>query len=248
MSVTGRLAGSVLILAALILTACASQVTADVGAEDRRETVVVLHGLGRTRGAMWLLGSRIEQAGFDVVRIGYDSLNEPPERILSQVSRQIDACCANSVSPVHFVGHSLGGLMIRAYLARHNLRSLGRVVLIATPNAGTPLVDAHRDTWWMGLAGPTARRLGTDPDSFPNSLPAPEYPVGVIGGVSEIPWLKDQIPGRDDGLVPLQSTRLSGMVDFVVIEASHAGLRYSREVAHQAVAFLRTGRFAHDSD
>jgi pimeloyl-ACP methyl ester carboxylesterase len=237
-----------LVVALFGLPACASRATPDAGTQGARETVVVLHGLGRDRTSMWLLGSRIEEAGFDVVRIGYDSLNEPPERILADLSRQIDACCADLAVPVHFVGHSLGGLMIRAYLARQRPGVLGRVVLIAAPNAGTPLVDAHRDSWWMGLAGPTAQSLGTDPGSFPNSLPAPDYPVGVIAGVSEIPWLKDQIPGPDDGLVPLASTRLGGMLDFVVVESSHAGLRYSREVARQVIAFLRGGHFARDRE
>ena len=134
-----------------------------------RETVVLLHGLGRTRAAMWPMAVRIEKAGFDVVRIGYDSLRQTPEQILAEVSRQIDACCANLPASVHFVGHSLGGLMIRAYLAGHEVRSRGRVVLIATPNAGTPLVDAYGDAWWMDLVGPTAKSLGTGLDSFPNS-------------------------------------------------------------------------------
>jgi hypothetical protein len=114
--------------------------------------------------------------------------------------------------------------------------------LIATPNAGTPLVDAYRDSWWMDLAGPTAKSLGTDPDSFPNSLPAPDYPVGVIAGVREAAFL-DLIPGDDDGLVPVESTKVAGMADFVVVESNHVYLRYSREVARQTIAFLRTGEF-----
>jgi len=243
MRIPGLFEVVVLILAALGLSACVSQKTADVGAASGNEIVVVLHGLGRTKAAMWLLASRIEKGGFDVVSIDYDSLNETPEQILVDVSRQIDACCTGSASPVHFVGHSLGGLMIRAYLARHRLPSLGRVVLIATPNAGTPLVDTFRDSWWMGFAGPTAQRLGTDVDSFPNSLPPPDYPVGVIAGISELPWLKDQIPGRDDGLVPLKSAEVIGMADLLVVEASHAGMRYSEEVACQTIAFLRSGKF-----
>ena len=195
---------------------------------------------------MWPMAVRIEKAGFDVVRIGYDSLRQTPEQILAEVSRQIDACCANLPASVHFVGHSLGGLMIRAYLAGHEVRSRGRVVLIATPNAGTPLVDAYGDAWWMDLVGPTAKSLGTGLDSFPNSLPKPDYPVGVIAGVREYRLLEDLIPGEHDGLVPLESTRIDGMVDFITVDSNHAFLRYSREVARQTVAFLRTGRFLRD--
>jgi hypothetical protein len=234
--------------ALLVLLACsggstpAGERTAAARDPTEAETVVLLHGLGRSEAAMWLLASRIEAAGFDAVRIGYDSLGDPPERILAAVSRQIDACCKASIRPVHFVGHSLGGLIIRAYLAENELRTPGRVVLIATPNAGTPLVDAYRDSWWMQFAGPTARSLGTGPESFPNSLPPPDYPVGVIAGVRDAA-LFDLIPGDDDGLVPLESTRVAGMVDFIVVESNHYLMRYSPEVARQTIAFLKTGEF-----
>jgi pimeloyl-ACP methyl ester carboxylesterase len=239
------LAALVLILTGLGVSTCAGERTSDARGAADKETVVLLHGLGRSEAAMWLLASRIETAGFDVVRIGYDSLGDPPERILATVSRQIDACCKASPNPVHFVGHSLGGLIIRAYLAENELRTPGRVVLIATPNAGTPLVDAYRDSWWMDLAGPTAKSLGTDPDSFPNSLPAADYPLGVIAGVRDARFV-DLIPGDDDGLVPLESTKVTGMVDFTIVEANHLLLRYSQEVARQTIAFLRTGEFLHN--
>jgi len=212
-----------------------------------REIVVLLHGLGRSEAAMWFLAARLEAAGFQVVRIGYDSLRDPPERIVATVSLMIEACCKDSPEPVHFVGHSLGGLIIRAYLAENEVSTPGRVVLIATPNAGTPLVDAYQDSWLIDLVGPTAKRLGTGPESFPNSLPAPDYPVGVIGGVRDAAFF-DLIPGADDGLVPLESTKVAGMVDFIAVESNHYLMRYSSEVARQTIAFLRTGEFLRSGD
>jgi pimeloyl-ACP methyl ester carboxylesterase len=228
----------------LLVSGCVGQPVATSRDVPARETVVLLHGLGRGKASMWLLASRIEQAGFDVVRIGYESLSDSPQGILASVGRQIDACCADLPGPLHLVGHSFGGLLIRGYLAGREPRWLGRVVLIGTPNAGTPLVDMHRDAWWMDYLGPTARRLGTQQDSFPNSLPQPNYPVGVIAGVWEAPMLDDLIPDDSDGLVPRASTRVEGMTDFVVVESNHWSLRYSREVALQTIAFLRTGRFS----
>ena len=65
---------------------------------------------------MWLLAKRIEDAGYHVKRIGYSSLNVTPQEILEEVTGQIDSCCAHYQKPVHYVGHSLGGLLIRAYL------------------------------------------------------------------------------------------------------------------------------------
>ena len=242
MPLAKHLAAFCLILVGAGVSTSAWEPTSAAGHATDRETVVLLHGLGRTESAMWLLASRIEAAGFDVVRIGYDSLDSPPERILAAVSQEIDACCKELPRPVHLVGHSLGGLIIRAYLAENELRTPGRVVLIATPNAGTPLVDAYRDSWWMDLAGPTAKSLGTDPDSFPNSLPAPDYPVGVIAGVRDARFV-DLIPGDDDGLVPLESTKVAGMVDFIMVDSNHVLDGIQPEVARQTIAFLQTGEF-----
>jgi pimeloyl-ACP methyl ester carboxylesterase len=191
------------------------------------------------------LGIAHEAADFEVGRIDYDSLSDPLERIVATVSQKINACKA-SPKLVHFVGHSLGGLIIRAYLAENELRVPGRVVLIATSNAGTPLVDGYRDSWWMDLAGPTAKTLGTDPESFPNSLPAADYPVGVVAGVRDARF--DLIPGDDDGLVPLESTKVAGIVAFITVESDHVWMRYSQEVARQTIAFLRTGAFLRDRE
>lgn len=220
-----------------------AQATPHGGDDAERETVVVLHGLGRNKSAMWLLAARIEAAGFRVERIGYKSLKDSPQRILENVGRQIDTCCAQRATPVHFVGHSLGGLLVRGYLAGKPVKHLGRVVLIGSPSQGTPVVDDYRTAWWMKFAGPTAKALGTGSDSFPKSLPAPDYPLGVIAGKVERLVDYPAVPGDDDGLVPVDATRVEGMQDFVVIESSHSMLRYDELAAEQAIAFLKSGQF-----
>lgn len=207
------------------------------------ETVVLLHGFGRSNAAMWVLALRLKDAGYQVVQVGYGSLGNSPEDILQDVIRQIDDCCSELEQPVHFVGHSLGGLMIRAYLAGHRVKSMGKVVLIGTPNKGTPVVDLFKDSWWMQLAGPTASALGTDENSFPRSLPAPDYSLGIIAGVTDNGFFSGQIPGEDDGLVPVASTSLAGMEDFIIIETNHTMMRYNSEVALQTISFLRNSRF-----
>lgn len=223
----------------------ATPATTDALPDGDKETVVLLHGLGRGKSAMWLLGERLEKAGYRVERIGYPSLRDDPRKVLAGVRAQIDSCCAQREQPVHFVGHSLGGLLARAYLADKPVRTLGRVVLIGSPSQGTPLVDAYRDTWWMKIAGPTANALGTGADSFPRSLPAPDYPLGVIAGKRERHLEYPVIEGDDDGLVPVEATRVEGMQDFVVVEAGHAQLRYDERTAELTVAFLKSGKFTH---
>lgn len=222
------------------------EASTDAGKAEVREHVVLLHGLARGSLSMWLLAHRLERAGYEVTSVDYDSVGETPEAVLAEAHAQIDACCLQGGQVIHFVGHSLGGLVIRAYLASHKVERLGRVVLIGTPNSGTPLVDHHRDAWWMGLAGATAASLGTGPDSLPRSLPAPYYPVGVIAGMTRNGFFSDLIQGEDDGMVPVASAKLAGMRDFVVVDSGHSMMRYDADVARQAIAFLKNGRFIHD--
>ncbi len=237
-----------LLLAAVILSYVFMPNPGHESVQDDKDLVVLLHGLARSNAVMWLLASRLEDAGFQVRRVGYSSLNRSPEQMLEEVRGQIDACCAAHRRRVHFVGHSMGGLLIRAYLEDEPVQNLGRVVLIGTPNQGTEVVDRFRDRWWMQMLGPAALSLGTDDDSFPNSLDAPYYPVGVIAGES---WrdIDDEIlPGKDDGLVPVEATKLEGMSDFLVVRTGHAFMRYDDEVARQTVAFLKDGAFLRNGE
>ena len=245
MNLHSYIAGCLLSLGIIALTATAETLPPEDTPTTTGDTVVLLHGLGRGESAMWLMAHRIEKAGFNVIRVGYDSLDASPEAIVSSVTHDIDACCKALPGSVHFVGHSLGGLLIRAYLAENLVPNRGRVVLIGTPNSGTPLVDRYRDSWWMELAGPTANALGTGPGGFPQSLPPPDYPVGIIAGIQQGVLVKHIIPEASDGMVPVESTKLEGMVDFIIIETGHSFMRYDDEVAAQTIAFLMRGRFDH---
>jgi pimeloyl-ACP methyl ester carboxylesterase len=238
--------GLLVLTAALAMGACALGPGRTPQDTEARETVVLVHGLWRGDTSMWLLGRRLEEAGFEVVRLDYASFSASAEEIVLEVATQIDACCRDLGHPVHFVGHSMGGLAIRAYLVDSQIGHRGRVVMIGSPNSGTPIVDEYGESWWMGLAGPAARQLGTGPDSFPNSLPEPDYPVGVIAGFRVSAPGLDLIPGDDDGLVPVESTKLPDMTDFVVVNAGHSRMRYSDDVARQTIAFLRDGRFVRE--
>jgi pimeloyl-ACP methyl ester carboxylesterase len=243
---------SLLLISTLVLLLTCQAGLAGPGSPEAqatdREVVVLLHGLGRNNMAMWRLTHRLEDAGFHVVRVGYSSLDLSPREILEEVSSQIDNCCSGHDKTVHYVGHSLGGLLIRAYLQERRPDNLGRVVLLGTPNQGTPIVDYFRDHWWMRLLGPTTNALGTDSESFPSSLEPPWYPVGVIAGVTKMDINEPWLPGADDGLVTVEATRLEGMSDFIVMNTGHAFMRYDPEVARQTISFLKEGEFAREQE
>ena len=234
------------VFAAILLSGLPQDVAAE-GTSDK-ETVVLLHGLGRSSTSMWIFALRLKRAGFHVELVGYDSINQNPDEILKEITAQIRECCADISGPIHFVGHSLGGLMVRAYLQNNDVANLGRVVLMGTPNQGTVAADYFRDSWLLRRLGPTAERLGTDEKSFPRTLEDPYYPVGIIAGEFESDLIDNVIPGKDDGLVPVDATKLEGMTDFIVLRTSHAMMRYDEEVARQTIEFLKYGRFDHNNN
>ena len=210
------------------------------------EDVVLLHGLGRSDRAMRPLADALTRAGYRVHNLTYPSLAEEPEQLVSQVGEQIDACCAHA-ERLHFVTHSLGGLVARAVLARATRANLGRVVMLAPPNNGSAYADLVRESKLrVDELPPAITALGTDPESFARSLPPPSYPLGVIAGARSVNPLDPLLlAGPGDGAVSLASARLPGMRDFLVVDATHASIRRRADVHAQVIAFLRTGAFEH---
>lgn len=229
---------------AAALAACSSPAHSSSTPRPDAEVVVLLHGLGRTERSMRLLGTRLSKAGFHVVNLGYPSTELAPDGLVSHLDRELDACCRGATR-VHFVTHSLGGIVVRAQLARRRPENLGRVVMLAPPNRGSELVDRVGGSKLFAWAlGPTARELGTDAGSLPNRLPAPDYELGVVAGNASLnPIGSALVPGDDDGIVSVARTQLPGVTDFVEVRASHTFIMRSELVAGEVISFLRNGHF-----
>lgn len=216
------------------------------GRQDERAAVVLLHGIARTDRSMSALTERLSEAGFRTHNVRYPSTEQSPAELVEFLASEVAACCKDAPS-LHFVTHSLGGLLVRAYLAGHKPGNLGRVVMIAPPNRGSEIVDSLGDTaLFRWVYGPTGPELGTDEESFPNRLPDPDYEVGIIAGTESLnPIGSALIPDQDDGAVSVERTRLPGMADFVTVRRSHTFIMNAPETAEHTVHFLEHGRFAH---
>ncbi|MBW2426546.1 MAG: alpha/beta hydrolase [Deltaproteobacteria bacterium] len=199
---------------------------------------------------MRILEWRLAARGYRVSNIDYSSRVARIEDASDAVFAQLDERLSHS-SPVHFVTHSLGGLVLRCLLARHEIASAGRAVMLAPPNRGSELADRLRSLGLFArLLGPLAAQLGTRPEDLPQRLPSPTIPFGVVAGSR---WLNPAGPfwleGAHDGTVSVASTRLEGMSDHLVLPFTHTFIMNRSEVARQVDAFLQAGRFAHpDAD
>lgn len=208
------------------------------------ETVVLLHGYGRTARSMRPLEESLRAAGFAVRSFTYPSLRSTPAELTAFLDGKLMECC--SAAPrIHFVTHSLGGILVRAYLAEQELPNLGRVVMLAPPNHGSEVADwINRFRPLRALAGPTAVELGTGAGSLPNRLPGPDFELGVIAAIDDSnPVGNLLVPEPSDGTVSVASTELEGMRDFVTVRRSHTFVMRSPEVAGYVTRFLTTGCF-----
>ncbi|MGR8950233.1 MAG: esterase/lipase family protein, partial [Gammaproteobacteria bacterium] len=213
--------------------------------------VVLLHGLWRTDGSMEPLQEAFEARGYAVANVAYPSRKQAVEPLADiAVKKGLEHCREISEGRIHFVTHSLGGILVRYYLARHEVVDLGRIVMLAPPNNGSQAIDNLKELpGFELLMGPAALQLGTGPNDIPAQLGPAEYPVGIIAGTDSLnPILSQYLPNPDDGKVSVSSTRLAGMRDFITLPVSHAFIMRDRTAIRQAVAFIETGQFERDEE
>jgi triacylglycerol lipase len=209
------------------------------------DPVILIHGLGRTAASMAILGSRLEDAGYRVVRFGYPSTSEPIDTLVAELQAEVERCCRVETETVHFVTHSMGGVLVRAYLAGQPPAHRGRVVMLSPPSHGSEIVDTFASTPLLrSLLGPAGSQLGTGASGIAQRLPPIRFNLGIMTGDRSLnplsSWL---IPGPDDGKVGVDRARLAGAADFLVLPATHTFIMNRRDVADEAIHFLQEGRF-----
>lgn len=194
--------------------------------------VILLHGYLRTKRSMKTLEHNLSALGYRVINVQYPSRKKSIQRIADEhLLPAIQNAITKKNIKIHFVTHSMGGIVVRYFLTKYTLDNLGKVIMLAPPNHGAKLAD------WFGsivflksFFGPALQQLQTHHKSLPNTLDAPTYEVGIVAG-------------KYDGKVPLKNTHLPRMADFLIVPRVHTCIMNADEVVLAIKNFLVSGKF-----
>ncbi|MBT5716185.1 MAG: alpha/beta hydrolase [Opitutae bacterium] len=215
--------------------------------EKNMESVVLLHGLSRTSRSMRPIKKVLEKNGYSTFNLNYPSRKKPIEELSEYVRQKIHQNFSDQPpKTLHFVTHSMGGIILRQIMKSSPLPNLARVVMLGPPNQGSEIIDKLARFKLIPLInGPACLQLGTSPDGFVQSLGPVHFELGVIAGTKSInPFLSFLIPGQDDGKVSVERTKIKGMNDFYLVHKSHSFMMGNKKVQNETISFLQNGKFS----
>ena len=211
---------------------------------NAKETVVLLHGLARTSSSMNKMQAALTEAGYTTLNISYPSRKHKVEILAEAVRLQVIDQTADSTQ-VHFVTHSMGGILVRQIQKTAPLDNIGRVVMLSPPNQGSEVIDRiGSNAAVKKVNGPAGNQLSTDADSFVSKLGAVNFDLGVLTGDKSINWINScMLPGKNDGKVSTESAKVEGMSAYKIVHATHPMIMKKKAIIEDTLHFLKHGQF-----
>ena len=210
--------------------------------------VIVIHGIIRSSKSLGRMTAKLKRHGYEVFPFEYPSTRIQITEAAEYLHRVIASL--EGIEQIDLVVHSMGGLVVRSYLAKHHDRRIRRMVMIGVPNRGARMADRmKRNVIFKAVFGPAGQQLVSQPNGLIGKLPTPEFPFAIIAGArGSINGFNPLIPGDDDGTVGVASTRLPGAADFMTVHTLHSFLVNRDDVIEAAARFLKTGRLRKDGE
>ena len=212
------------------------------------EAVILLHGIVRSSKAMKRMQARFEQAGYVAVPFDYPSTRVDLAKCGEYLDRVIRSL--EGIERISFVAHSMGGLVVRKWMADHKDDRIHRLVMLGSPNKGAELADQLKDRpLFRVLLGPSGQQLASDPAGAIAELPTPRIPFAIIAGAKgTASGYNPLVPGDDDGVVSVESARLAGAADYWGLPVLHTMLPLKREVIEASLRFVSRGALRESGD
>ncbi|HIC42949.1 MAG TPA: alpha/beta hydrolase [Sulfurimonas sp.] len=206
------------------------------------ECVILLHGLLRKSSSMKKMEKALKSSGYIVINHNYPSTKSTIKTLSNEeIPKSLSQCPEESI--IHFVTHSMGGILLRTYLNEHVINNLGKVVMLGPPNQGSQIVDKIGTLPGFKLInGPASLELGTE--GIVKSLKPINFDLGIIAGSKSFDFIGSMmLPGPNDGRVSIQSTKVEGMKDHLVMDVTHTFMMRNSKVIKKTIHFLKVGSF-----
>ena len=211
--------------------------------KHKKKLVVLAHGILKNSKNMKFLEDGIQAEGYSTISVNlpltFGTLEDSCRSLEKQIASQLD-----KYKVVHFVGYSMGGLVIQKFLSMSPLKNLGNSVFIATPNKGSKLADVATLFPVVGRVFKPLTDLKTNrkpDDVFKHNK---DLKVGVIAGTkNNIIYSKLFMSSNSDGMVETDSAQLDEMHDFTDFHYGHQDIHFKKEVLIAVVDFLKYGAF-----
>ncbi|MAF98375.1 MAG: alpha/beta hydrolase [Micavibrio sp.] len=214
---------------------------------SQKETVVLLHGILKSKTDMLKMKKALEKEGYDTLNIFYPSRSKSLTELASFINDKINQ--QPKPDKLHFVVHSMGGLVTRYYIDKYAPENIGNIVMLSTPNTGSEFADKLKAAPILSplfklIYGPAGQQLSTN---YNHPIPK-NTTIGIIAGTKSINplspfFLPRKHVGEHDGMVPVKRTHIDGETDHITPPVNHTTMMKNKDVINQTIHFLKYKKF-----